>query len=181
MYSLAPMILQQTDSTVLLPCDTHTHTHTLLPVSRSTYVHCSTNTIKPQHLWTVNVQDFNICPSSILIPGIQRSWPVPNNMDAASHHPTLLLLHRSLSAQYTPILQHVGLLLSCVMEWDTSAIIWCVFVAKTNVYFIKNKFQCFLCFLRLFYSFATCSYVLGTKQPTLPTNSDVPDSFIVPH
>ena len=28
MYSLAPMILQQTDSTVLLPCDTHTHTHT---------------------------------------------------------------------------------------------------------------------------------------------------------
>jgi len=26
MYSLAPMILQQTDSTVPLPCDTHTHT-----------------------------------------------------------------------------------------------------------------------------------------------------------
>ena len=52
---------RQTELSCYHMTHTHTHTHTLLPVSRSTYVHCSTNTIKPQHLWTVNVQDFNIC------------------------------------------------------------------------------------------------------------------------
>ena len=57
------------------------------------------------------------------------------------------------------------------------------YVAKTNLYFIKNKLQCFLCFLRSFYSLLLAShkFLEPNKHLTLATTSDAPDSFIVIH
>jgi len=71
--------------------------------------------------------------------------------------PTLLLLQRTLSAQW-------GWLLSCFMECDSPSITSCAACFHDHLYLFKKKMQCFSCFMRLFYIVITStSLVLEPK------------------